>query len=161
MTVETETREIEMTKETKIPKERAEHVMSLRLTDSDWNLVVHVADALGVSISKAVRLMLRRADGGGAVANAAPVIAELRDDLDDTVRAFDLLSRLLDKQGVLLNQVVHKINAGAPVDAEAGEAFRACEQELVSTQWALRQKPGQIMSQLGLSVLLEEMDRWP
>lgn len=149
-----------MTKETKRAKERAEHVMSLRLTESDWNLVEHVADTLGVSASKAVRLMLRRADGGAAVANAAPVIAELRDDLDNTVRSFDMLSRSLDRQGALLNQIARKINTGAPVDAEAGRVFRACEQELRSTRWALEKKPGQIMSWLGLSEVLEEMDTW-
>lgn len=115
-----------MTKETKMPKERAEHVMSLRLTDSDWKLVVHVANTLGVSASKAARLMLRRADGGAAAANAAPVIDALRDE-PDTVRAFHLLSRSLDKQGVLLNQIARKVNSGAAVDAEAGMAFRACQ----------------------------------
>lgn len=149
-----------MTKETKMPKERAEHVMSLRLTDSDWKLVVHVANTLGVSASKAARLMLRRADGGAAAANAAPVIDALRDELDDTVRAFDLLSRSLDKQGVLLNQIARRINAGAAVDAEAGQALRDCAAELWNARRALEMKPGQIMSRLGLSEVLEAMDAW-
>lgn len=149
-----------MTKETKMPKERAEHVMSLRLTDSDWKLVVHVANTLGVSASKAARLMLRRADGGAAAANAAPVIDALRDELDDTVRAFDLLSRSLDKQGVLLNQIARKINSGAAVDAEAGTAFRACQHEFMTARWALEKKPGQIMSRLGFSTLVAESDPW-
>lgn len=149
-----------MTKETKIPKERAEHVMSLRLTDTDRKLVLHVADALGVSESKAARLMLRRADGGAAAANAAPVIEELRADLDDAVRAFGLLSRSLDRQGVLLNQIARKVNAGAVVDAEAGMALRACQHEFFRAQWALEKKPGQMMSLLGLSGLSEESGSW-
>ncbi|MET3721155.1 hypothetical protein [Arthrobacter sp. UYEF21] len=148
-----------MTKETKIPKERAEHVMSLRLTDTDRKLVEHVADTLGVTASKAARLMLRRADGGAAEANASPVIEELRADLDDAVRAFGLLSRSLDRQGVLLNQIARRVNAGAAVDAEAGEALRACQREFSSAQWALEKKPGQIMSRLGLAELLED-DSW-
>jgi hypothetical protein len=149
-----------MTKETKVPKERAQHVMSLRLTDTDRKLVLHVADALGVTESKAVRLMLRRADGGAAAANAAPVIDELRDELDDAAEAFGLLSRSLDKQGALLNQIARKINAGAAVDAEAGQALRACQHEFFLAQWALERKPGQIMSRLGLSRIWEEPDSW-
>lgn len=149
-----------MTKETKIPKERAEHVMSLRLTETDWKSVVHVADMLGVSASKAARLMLRRGDGGAAAANAAPVIEELREDLDDAVRAFGLLSRMIDRQGVLLNQVARKINAGAAVDPEAGEAFRSCQRELVSTRWALKDKPGQMMKSFHLVEMLDEANTW-
>lgn len=148
-----------MTKETKIPKERAERVMSLRLTDTDWRLIVHVADRLGVTASKAARLMLRRVDGGAAAANAAPVIEELRADLDDAVRAFGLLSRSLDRQGVLLNQIARKVNAGAAVDAEADQVFRACQREFLSAQWALEKKPGQIMSRLQLAELAED-DLW-
>jgi hypothetical protein len=149
-----------MTKEKKSPKERAQHVMSLRLTDTDRTLILHVADTLGVSESKAVRLMLRRADGGTAAANAAPVIEELRDELDDAAQAFSLLSRSLDKQGVLLEQVARKINAGAAVDAEAGQALRACQRDVRSARWALESKPGQMMSRLGLSRIWEESDSW-
>ncbi|WP_146070191.1 hypothetical protein [Arthrobacter sp. GMC3] len=150
-----------MTKESKMPKERADHVMTLRLTESDWNLLVHVANTLGVSASRAARLMLRRADGGVAAVNAAPVIQELRDDLDDAVRAFGLLSRSLDRQGVLLNQIARKVNAGATVDAEAGQALRACQREFMSAQWVLEKKPGQMMGMRGMSVLLEESESWP
>jgi hypothetical protein len=144
-----------MTKESKIPKERAEYVVSVRMTDTELRLVQHVRDTFGVTASKAIRLMLRRNDGGTGAANAAPVLEELRDDLDDAMRAFSLLSRSLDRHGVLLNQIARKVNAGAAVDAEAGLALRACQGELLSTQSALDRKPGQMMSRLGLHEILE------
>lgn len=138
-----------------MPKERAEYVVSVRMTDTELRLVQHVAHTLDVSASKAVRLMLRRNDGGAGAANAAPVLEELRDDLEDTMQAFSLLARSLDRQGVLLNQIARKVNAGATVDAEAGLALRACQRELLSTQSALDRKPGQMMSRLGLHEILE------
>lgn len=70
--------------------QRVHHVVSVRLTDEDPELASYVAESLGVSASKAVRLMLRRADGGDALARVAPIIRDIREGLDAAVRAFGL-----------------------------------------------------------------------
>lgn len=45
---------------------------------------------------------------------ASRFIEELRADLDDAVRAFGLLSRSLDRQGVLLNQIAKRSTPAQP-----------------------------------------------
>lgn len=150
-----------MRDESSDPKERAENVVwSVRPTTDNQARVTGVMSALEVSRSKAVNLMLARADGGAAVANTGPVIEELRDDMDDAVRAFGLLSRSLDKQGVLLNQIARRVNFGEVVDANALFVIRECQRALDSARYKLDRKPGELMSGLAIDELLEEGDLW-
>lgn len=141
-------------------RDRARYVVSVRLTEEDRELVAHVAESLGVSASKAIRLMLRRADAGIAVSDIAATIEELRVELDDSVRAFGLLSRALDRQGVLLNQIAAKVNAGAPVNGHALAVIVECNRTLGRAQRTLEAKPGEILQRLQIDESLDGGQLW-
>ena len=113
----TEREGAKVTKSSSKPKERAAHVVSVRLTDEDRELVAHVAETLGVSASSAVRLMLRRNDGGSAAVAIAPTLDALRAELGAAQAAFDKLAVEVQHIGNNVNQVARRVNR----DGETGE----------------------------------------
>lgn len=104
-----------MTKESKATTSGLTHDVHLRLSDDDMQLVRGVAESLGVPQSKAMRLMLRRVDGGAAAVAAAPVVEEIREALEKFARAHELHATAVDRVGANLNQVAHKLNVGERV----------------------------------------------
>ncbi len=107
-----------MTKSAKTARETLVHDVHVRLSDDDMQLVRGVSEALGVPQSKAIRLMLRRVDGGAAAVTAAPVIEELRDALEKFARGHELHAVAVDRVGENVNQIARRLNSGEHVADE-------------------------------------------
>ncbi len=137
--------------ETKTTREELVHDVHLRLTDDDMRLVRGVAEALGVTQSKAHRMMLRRYDGGAAVVAAAPILDEVRDALEKFARAHELHAVAIDRVGANLNQIARHLNSWErahddEVIASLDETWRV----LRNTRSYLAEDPRGMLRWLGL-----------
>ena len=145
--------------ETKTTREELVHDVHLRLTEDDMRLVRGVAEALGVTQSKALRLMLRRHDGGAAAVAAAPVLDDVRDALERFARAHELHAVALDRVGANLNQIARHLNSGESAhDHEVIAVVDQTRRALRDARLYLGRDPQKMLRWLGLHELMIESE---
>lgn len=144
---------------TKTTRESLVHDVHLRLTEDDMHLVRGVAEALGVTQSKAIRLMLRRHDGGAAAVAAAPVLDDVHDALERFARAHELHAVALDRVRANLNQIARHLNSGERAhDDEAIAVLDQTRNVLRDARFYLGRDPEKMLRWLGLHELMIESE---
>lgn len=108
-----------MAKPTTATSERLPRVISVRLTEEIAEVVQEVAESLGVTMSEAVRNMLRRHDGAAGLVRAARDLHAVRDELDSARDAINAKGLQLQRIGNNLNQIARAVNGGDPLDVAA------------------------------------------
>lgn len=145
--------------ETKTTREALVHDVHLRLTEDDMHLVRGVAEVLSVTQSKAIRLMLRRSDGGAAAVAAAPVLDDVRDALERFARAHELHAVALDRVGANLNQIARHLNSGERAhDHEVIVVLDQTQRVLRVARSYLGRDPEKMLRWLGLHELMIESE---
>lgn len=145
--------------ETKATREALVHDVHVRLTEDDMYLVRGVAEALRMSQSKALRLMLRRHDGGAAAVAAAPTLDYVRDALEKFARGHELHSIAVDRVGANLNQIARHLNSGEGADDdEVVAALNEAWATLRNTRAWLAEGPRGMLRWLGLHELMIESE---
>lgn len=145
--------------ETKATREALVHDVHVRLTEDDMYLVCGVSQALGMSKSKALRLMLRRHDGGSAAVAAAPTLDYVRNALEKFARGHELHSIAVDRVGANLNQIARHLNSGECVhDDEVVAALNEAWAALRHTRAWLAEGPRGMLHWLHLHELTLESE---
>lgn len=148
-----------MTKSAKTTRETLVHDVHVRLSEHDMQLVRGVSEALGVPQSKAIRLMLRRVDGGAAAVTAAPVIEELRDALEKFARGHELHAVAVDRVGENVNQIARRLNSGEHVaPEELAAAIELVRGKIYDVRDYIARDPNHMFRWLGLQDHLAEVE---